>query len=296
MPALSPIDLHCHSTASDGVLSPADVVARAAVNGVRVLALTDHDTVAGLEEAGKAAQRLGVQLVSGLELSVARPGGDLHVVGLGVDPADAGLRRLLAAQASARRERAERIAGKLADAGVPDPLAGAEREAGGADIGRVHFARHLVATGMVETLPAAFRRYLAGGQRAHVATRWVDMAEGIAVIQAAGGRAVLAHPTRYGLSAGALSRACEQFAAAGGDAIEVIVGGGGSGDRDAARRRAQRLGLMASQGSDFHDPTHSWRDLGHLGRLPPDLPPVWQGWPDVEAALAWEREGIPAEG
>jgi len=291
MPALSPIDLHCHSTASDGVLAPGEVVTRAAANGVKVLALTDHDTLSGLDEAGAAAERLGVRLIAGLELSVTRAGGNLHLLGLGVDPAHSGLCRLLAAQNAARRVRAEQIADKLLDAGVPDPLRGAEWQADGAAIGRVHFARHLMASGKVDSLPAAFRRYLAHGRRAYVPTHWVEMAEGIAAIHAAGGRAVLAHPTRYGFSAGALSRACEHFAAAGGDAIEVVIGGGGAGDRDAARRRAYRLGLMASLGSDFHDPAQPWRDLGHLGRLPPDLVPVWSAWSGVAKALS----GSPAE-
>ncbi|WP_018717973.1 PHP domain-containing protein [Arhodomonas aquaeolei] len=283
MGVLSAIDLHCHSLASDGALAPAEVVARAAANGVRVLALTDHDTVAGLDEAGAAAQRHGVELVPGLELSVTWAGGDLHVVALGVDPTHPALTRLLDGQVAARDDRAARIAHKLERAGVDGALNAARAEAGEGAIGRAHFARALVARGVVDSHQAAFRRYLARGRRAYVGSGWVAMTEGVEAIHAAGGRAVLAHPTRYGLTATKLSRACTAFAEAGGDGIEVVVGGGGPGDLDAARSRALRLGLTASLGSDFHEPAQRWRELGHLRPLPGELVPVWQGWDRVEA-------------
>lgn len=279
MTQASVVDLHCHSTASDGALAPAAVVERAAGNGVRVLAVTDHDTVAGLASARAAARAHGIVLVDGLELSVRWGGHTLHIVGLRVDPEADVLREVLARQLAAREDRAERIAAKLRRAGVEAPLEGARREAGEGAIGRVHFARHLVACGVVDSLQAAFRRYLRRGQRAHVACRWVSLEEGVAAIRAAGGQAVLAHPTKYGFTRTLLRRACEAFHAAGGEAIEVITGGGGPGDVDAARTRAEQYGLLASVGSDFHDPERRWNDLGRLRPLPSSLTPVWQSWP-----------------
>jgi predicted metal-dependent phosphoesterase TrpH len=272
-----PIDLHAHSTASDGRLTPTRLVERAAECGVRVLALTDHDTVAGLVEAGSAARRLDVTLVPALEMSVQWARRTLHVVALDVDPAAPALERALSRLAAARLDRARRIARRLRGAGVADALDGASRMAGGALPGRMHFARYLVDCGAVDSPQAAFRKYLGRGQPAAVRSDWLPLAEGVAAIRAAGGIPVLAHPTRYGFTRTWLRDACRAFREAGGTGIEVVTGGDGPGDRGLAAALARREGLLASAGSDFHDPDFRWRELGRLARLPADLTPVWQG-------------------
>lgn len=271
------IDLHAHSTASDGLLTPAALVRRAAGQGVRVLALTDHDTTAGLAEAQAAADAAGVTLVAGVEMSVNWARRTLHVVGLDFDPANGDLGAALGGLQAVRRDRALRIARRLRGAGVADSLAGAERLAAGGVPGRMHFARFLVASGAVRSPQEAFRRYLVRGRVAAVRSEWPPLAEGVAAIRAAGGIPVLAHPTRYGFTRAWLRDAVEAFAEAGGRGIEVVTGGDGPGDRDSAAALARRFGLRASIGSDFHDPDFPWRELGRLDSPPADLTPVWQG-------------------
>ena len=170
-------DLHSHSTFSDGVLPPAQVVRRAHARGVDLFALTDHDDVAGLAEAAREADSLGMGFVTGVEISVSWAGRTVHVVGLGVDPADAALARGLEGVRSGRHERARAIGAALDAAGVPDALAGARRFATNpALISRTHFARHIVASGVCASIPAVFRRFLAEGLPGYVAHRWAGFA------------------------------------------------------------------------------------------------------------------------
>lgn len=271
------VDLHCHSRASDGVLPPEAVVARADEAGVRVLALTDHDTLAGLPPARRVAMARGLRLVAGLELSVTWARRTLHVVGLDVAEDCARLNSVIDDQASRRWDRAERIAAKLASAGVPGALEAAVVESVDGPPGRQHFARVLVDRGVVASPRQAFKRWLGLGGRAAVAVEWVSMDEGIDAILAAGGIPVLAHPTRYGFTRAWLRDAVRAFRGRGGQGIEVVTGGDGPGDRSSVAAMARREGLMASLGSDFHDPAFPWRALGRLAALPSDLVPVWSG-------------------
>jgi len=269
-------DLHSHSLASDGALSPRALVARAAGSGVDVLALTDHDTLAGVPEAMTAAHTQGMRLISGVEISVTWWRRTLHVVGLGVDTNEkvlgAGLSRLQAR----RRERARRMADKIAALGVQDPWTRAERNAQGGQITRTHFARLLIEDGHCRTLQQCFKRYLKPGKRAYAGVEWAGLEEAIGWIHAAGGAAVLAHPLAYGMTAAWRARMYDAFRDAGGDGVEVCCGNTNPADVRTSAREAVAHGLLGSAGSDFHSPEQSWLELGRLARMPDNVTPIWR--------------------
>lgn len=275
---MSVYDLHCHSRASDGALSPEGLLARAAQQGVTALSLTDHDSVAGLERAAAAALEAGIRLIPGIELSVSWSGQCIHIVGLGFDPSSAPLRAGLAALTEIRERRAEEMGRKLAKLGLPGCHASARELAGEGMITRTHFARALVLGGAVHDDKAAFERYLARGKPAFVRTDWAKLEEALAWITGAGGVAVLAHPSRYGLTASRLRAFLEEFRAGGGRGIEVVCGNSTAEDVRAIAQLARRFDLLASRGSDFHTPEHIWLELGRLAPLPEDLTPVWSFW------------------
>lgn len=272
-------DLHTHSTASDGGLPPAALVARAFECGVRTLALTDHDTVAGVAEAADAARRLGLRLIAGVELSLLWEKTPLHVVGLNVDTRSAALQEATARLDQIRIERAQRIGERLAKLGMPGAYEGACAEGGTARPGRAHFARHLLRTGRVTSLQAAFDRLLRHGRPAYVATDWPELEEGIEGIHQAGGVAVLAHPLDYDLTASKLRRLAATFKAAGGEAIEVINGRIGNDRIHTGVVLAQRHALLGSAGSDFHSPDTPHSDLGRLPAFPAGLDHVIEALP-----------------
>jgi hypothetical protein len=274
--AMLQADLHCHSTASDGALAPADVVRRAAAFGVELLALTDHDEVAGLAEARAEAAVLGLRFVNGVEVSVSWQDTTIHVVGLRVDPLEDGLVAGLASVRAGRHERARKMAEQFERIGIPGMLEGASRHAKNpALIGRTHFARHLLERGIVPRLQAAFDHYLVRGRPGYVGHQWATLAQAVDWISGAGGIAVLAHPGRYRLSGDALGALCREFRAAGGRGVEVV-----SGADDPARirdwaRLAREHGFLASRASDFHAPAEGHAELGGVAALPEDLTPVW---------------------
>ena len=272
------VDLHCHSTASDGALAPAALVRRAAERGVDVLALTDHDQLDGLAEAHEAAHAAGIGLVDGVEISVTWRGQSVHVLGLRVDRLHPGLVAALATLRGGRLERARRMASGLAAAGIRDSLEGALGYAANpASVGRLHFARHLVASGVVADAKAAFRHYLVQGKPGYVAHQWAALADAVRWIRIAGGQAVLAHPGRYALSAGALHDLLGQFRVAGGEGIEVNAGSHSSDQRSRFAALALHYGLAASRGSDFHAPGEG-AELGGPPALGPGSRPLWQEW------------------
>ncbi len=274
----SVIDLHMHSTASDGRLAPDAVVARAHERGVTTLSLTDHDTLSGLVTAEQAARALGMQFVPGIELSARWARGVVHIVGLNIDPNHPVLQAGVIAQQRERHQRAERIAQRLRRAGVENLADVLQATVGEGVPGRAHFARALVDQGYAADMPQAFKRYLQRGRAGYAPVEWASVDQIVEWIHAAGGVAVFAHPLRYHLSGGALRAAIQAFVAAGGQAIEVSNGGGGRDDVSAASALARRFGLSASLGSDFHDPDFQWVDIGRLAPLPRDLRPVWQHW------------------
>jgi len=272
------VDLHCHSNVSDGALAPADVARRAARAGVQVWALTDHDELGGLAEAHEAAVAEGMRFVPGVEISVTWRGSTVHVVGLRIDPANATLTGGLEQVRGGRAQRARLIAAELASAGIPGALEGAlERAENAAMVGRTHFARFLVDGGFVADMRDAFRRYLVPGKPGFVPHRWAELADAVRWIRAAGGQAVLAHPGRYGFSAGALDSLLQEFCGAGGAAIEVVTGSHSPAQARHFAAIAHQYALAASRGSDFHGPAEG-AEFGSLPPLDPALRPVWQHW------------------
>ncbi len=273
------VDLHSHSTFSDGVLAPAQVVRRAHERGVELYALTDHDDLGGLAEAAREARALQMRFVAGVEISVSWAGRTVHVVGLGIDPADAALARGLAGVRAGRHERARSIGTALDVVGVPDAFEGAKRFASNPSlISRTHFARHIVASGVCQSIQAVFQRFLAEGLPGYVAHRWAALEDAVAWIRGAGGTAVLAHPGRYRVSDLERDALIGQFGDAGGEAIEVVSGSHTPAQYGEFARIARRHGLAASRGSDFHGPGEGRVDLGELPPLPDVLTPVWDRW------------------
>jgi len=269
------IDLHCHSTASDGALTPEDLVARAAEQGVSHLALTDHDTIAGLAQARARGQELGLSLISGVELSCVWRSHTIHVVGLDFDEVDPAFLKALAQQNENRWQRARLIADKLARLKVDGLLEKATALAGGDVPGRPHFAQALVDAGVVPKTAHAFKRHLGSGKPGDVKACWPELSEVVEWITAAGGIAVLAHPRKYRLTATRLRALTTDFRQAGGRAIEVSVSGQSSGDLGFVAELARREQLLASQGSDFHFPGAPWCELGRIMKMPEGLEPVW---------------------
>jgi len=272
------IDLHTHSNYSDGSLSPAELIERAAAAGVEVLALTDHDSVAGLDEAQRAAAERGLKLVPGVEISAAWRSQAIHVLGLWIDPVSSELRSLLHAQGDLRRVRMRKICARLEKLRLPgaELLAAVERNPGLPT--RAHLAAAMVAGGHVDTHDAAFRRYLSKGKAAHIAAEWPALEAVVGWIRAAGGVASLAHPARYALSAGARRQLLADFTAAGGTSLEVVTGGNGAQHVDTCAALAVKLGLLGSVGSDFHSPQAAWNPLGRSLKLPDCVTPVWRSF------------------
>ncbi|TMH91987.1 MAG: PHP domain-containing protein [Betaproteobacteria bacterium] len=273
------IDLHCHSTASDGLLKPEELVARAAANGVEILALTDHDGVSGLAEARTKAESQGVRFVDGVEISVTWEGSTVHIVGLQIDPEDPVLRSGLESIREGRATRAEKMGEALAAAGVPDSFAGAKTYAENPSlISRSHFARHLVKTGLAPDVKSVFQRYLVKGKPGFVPHQWASLGDAVSWIRASGGIAVVAHPGRYNFSKLELHAFLAEFRDCGGAGIEVVTGSHSPEQYFEFARIAREFGFTASRGSDYHGKGESRADLGTLPQLPYDLKPVWHDW------------------
>ncbi|KFZ37973.1 S-adenosylmethionine tRNA ribosyltransferase [Shewanella mangrovi] len=271
------IDLHCHSTASDGQLTPSQLVARAIEKGVNVLAITDHDTVAGLDEAHafNASQPEPLTLIDGVEISTRWHAYDIHIVGLGVDRHRTVLLDFMENQRQLREERAREIGVRLEKAGIAGAYEGAKALAGDAAISRGHYARFMVEQGIVADMAKVFKKYLARGKTGYVPNNWGDMASAIELIHNAGGVAVLAHPSGYQLSGKWLKRLVNDFKAAGGTAMEVVLGQQSTDDLVQLAALANQRELFASVGSDFHFPGR-WLELGRNLTRPKGLQWVWQ--------------------
>ena len=267
-------DLHSHSTASDGTLTPTELVQRAAQQGVNVLALTDHDSISGLAEARRAANELGIEFIHGVEISTEWENRGIHIVGLGFDETSPELTALLYKQAETRYHRAIEIGEKLEKVGVPNAFEGAKNLADG-EVTRAHYARYLVQIGKVSNETQAFKKYLAQGKSCYVKSAWVDIPTAIQTIHQAGGVAVLAHPLRYTMTNRWLKRLIGEFKAWGGDGLEVAGVGQTTDQRQLLARWAIEHDLLASVGSDFHYPC-GWIELGKSLWLPENVKPIWQ--------------------
>ncbi|WP_017939646.1 PHP domain-containing protein [Zestomonas thermotolerans] len=273
------IDLHCHSTASDGALTPAALVARAHERGVRLLALTDHDTLEGLDEARAAADSLGLRLINGVELSCTWGGATIHVLGYGFAADAPALRRALAELHEGRWRRAEEIGRRLEAKGMPGAFFGARQvqcELGDSENApaRPHFAEYLVRAGHVRDRAEAFRKWLGAGKLGDVKQHWPTLEQTVATLRESGAWISLAHPWYYDFTRSKRRRLVAEFVAAGGHALEVVNGMQPAEQVGSLAILVREFGLLASVGSDFHAPGQ-WSELGLFRALPEDLPPLW---------------------
>ncbi len=270
-------DFHCHSSVSDGLLSPEDLVRRAAANGVTWLALTDHDDVGGLAEAAASARDCGIDFSGGVEISIEWREVPVHIVGLGIDGDSPTLRAGLESISNGRIERARRMDASLAEVGIEGCFDGAMRYAENPSlISRAHFARYMVEIGVCPDTCSIFHHFLVPGKPGYVDHRWATLEESVAWILSAGGIAVVAHPGRYRFSGGTLRAFLAEFKDLGGQALEVVCGSHGNDHVQHFARLARHFAFYASRGSDFHGPEESYVDLGALAALPEDLKPVWR--------------------
>lgn len=279
MPAL--IDLHSHSVISDGLLTPAELVAHAAAKGVRVLALTDHDDIGGLEEAKMAAAQHGIELINGVEISVTWRKRTLHILGLRIDPEYVPLLNGLEQIRKGRHIRAEGMAASLDKTGIAGSLEGAYKYAKQGIISRTHFARFLVEKGMAADMRGVFKKYLVKGKPGYFEHHWADLEDAIGWIRDSGGIAVIAHPGRYDLGRTNMLLLMEEFRALGGQAIEVVTGSHTPDQYQEFAKIARQFSLQASLGSDYHGPGHAYIEMGRLPDLPHGCVPVWQDWPEI---------------
>lgn len=269
-------DFHCHSTVSDGLLSPEQLVRRAAENGVDRIALTDHDDISGLAVARETATALGLGFVNGVEISIEWEGTPVHIVGLAFDADSSLIIEGLGKVRGGRTERALRMSADLARVGILDAYEGALRFAENpALISRAHFARHLAASGVCSGVHAVFDSYLVPGKPGYVDHRWASLAEAVRWVTLSGGIAIVAHPARYKVSGAALRRMFGEFRDCGGRAIEVASGSHSPEQVAHFARVAKEFGFLGSRGSDFHGPEESWVDIGRVAQLPDGVLPVW---------------------
>lgn len=272
------IDLHCHSTASDGVFAPKELVARAQAQGVEALALTDHDTLEGLGEATEAAKTLGIYFINGVELSCQWGGATIHVLGYGFALDAQPLVEAVAAVHQGRWQRAELIAERLAAKGMSGALEGARAiqqslgDSGNAPA-RPHFADFLVAQGFVKDRAEAFRKWLGSGKLGDVKQHWPELSACVATLRQAGAWVSLAHPLHYDFTRSKRRRLISDFIAAGGQALEVVNGMQAHEQTGILANLSREFALKATAGSDFHGPT-DWNEIGRFRPLPEDLPPL----------------------
>jgi hypothetical protein len=277
MNAVVNADLHCHSNVSDGTLSPEDVAERAHQNGVELWALTDHDEIGGQQRARDAAARLGMGYLPGVEISVSFAGKTVHIVGLGFDPDEPAIVQGLADTRGGRERRARDMAADLARVGISGAFEGALKYVGNPDlISRTHFARYLVELGVCGDPHEVFKRYLTEGKPGFVEHRWANLKDAVQWIVGAGGVAVIAHPGRYDFTPNEEYALFTEFKAHGGLGVEVVTGSHTVAEYGKYADMACEFGMLASRGSDFHDPNESHTDLGTLPELPGKLTPVWE--------------------
>ncbi len=273
------IDLHSHTTASDGRLEPKDLVERALSFDIEVLAITDHDTVDGLALAKQHVQdnNLPIKIINGIEISTVWQNKDIHIVGLNIDPENEQLSVLIEQQKQHRITRSELIAERLQKATREGVLEEVRQIAGDAPVTRAHFAKWLVDNGYAKNMQMVFKKYLTRNNPGYVPPNWCSMKDAVDAIHAAGGLAVLAHPGRYKLTAKWIKRLLAAFVEANGDAMEVAQPQQAQQERRNLADYAIQYKLLASQGSDFHYPS-PWMELGRNLWLPAGVEPVWKDW------------------
>lgn len=279
MTAAPAFDFHCHSLCSDGALSPQALIELAAERGLQQLAITDHDTTAAYtRQLSDQATDAQITLVSGCELSCLWQRRSIHVVGLNIDLAHPVFVQATGEQAQARDRRAEKITAVLQRMGFSLELTHIQRIAGDGVVGRPHFAEYLVRTNQMPSMAAAFKRALGAGKPGDIKAEWPALETVVGWISAAGGIAVVAHPLKYKMTLTKLRSLLTTFVEVGGQGMEVITGHQESNQTRTLADLAQRFGLAASAGSDFHRPGQPWAELGRASVLPEQCTPIWQLW------------------
>jgi len=270
-------DLHCHSTVSDGVFEPDQLALRAKESGVTLWSLTDHDELSGQELASQTAREIGLDYLTGVEISVTWANQTVHVVGLGINPNDPTLVEGLRRTRAGRADRAKRIGDRLAALGMPGAFEGALPFAGNPElISRTHFARFLVQAGYFSDVQSVFDHLLKDDGPAHEPMQWASLEAALTWIRGAGGVSVIAHPGRYKYTPMQFGALFDTFKDLGGSAIEVVTGSHSVPQFKEFAQVARHYGFQASCGSDFHSPDESRVQLGSLPPLPEDLQPVWK--------------------
>ena len=275
------VDLHCHSTASDGSLSCRELIERAVGNGVEILAITDHDTTISHQEAALISKELTdkgseIKIIPAAEISTVSDNQELHIVALNIDPKNVELQSLLAENRQTRKVRATRILERLKKSGLDDLTHSLEQIVTGDVVCRSHLAQMLCSEGIVKDFNRAFKRYLGKSGKAWVPVQWRDISDVIERIKNAGGIAILAHPSKYKLSNARLGLVIESFVNAGGEALEIAYPGLNPAERAKLVRQVNLHQLAVSQGSDFHHPGTKWTELGAFGVNPASFKTVWQ--------------------
>ncbi|WP_283149356.1 3',5'-nucleoside bisphosphate phosphatase [Silvimonas soli] len=274
-----PVDLHCHSNFSDGLLPPQEVTRKAAERGCKLFALTDHDDTRGLALAAEEAAKYDMKFLNGVEVSASWGKYTLHIVGLNVDPANPVLSEGLASVRAGRDDRAQQMSASLARVGLDNVLEGARKYAENPEmISRTHFARYLVEIGAAKDTKSVFKKFLVRGKPGYVDHEWARMHEAIEWIRAAGGVAVLAHPGRYEMGNETMRVLLTEYRRLGGEAIEVVSGSHGAAEVGRFGRLAQEFGFMASCGTDYHATGEGAREPGLNPELPIGCTPVWAQW------------------
>lgn len=254
-------DLHCHSTASDGALAPLELLERARSRDIKILALTDHDTVQGVREIERYSDQ-EIKIIPGTELTCLWNSRVIHLVGLGFDSGSPELNAYLARINELRVARSQTIAQRMVKLGLPDLYGDAQRLAGNGVVGRPHYARAMVEKGLVANEQQAFKKYLGAGKRGDVKMEWPSIEEAVSVIKRAGGVSVIAHPTKYKMTFTKIRALVADFVSIGGDGIEISYPGATPDHQFHLFRIATENRLMVSAGSDFHTPSNGWTDLG----------------------------------
>ena len=271
-------DLHTHTTASDGELSPKALVIKAKSSGIDVLAITDHDSTEGITEAENEASKQNIKMLPGIELSASWMDKNFHIVGLDIDPDNKKLQASLKETEELRERRAIKIGKKLEKIGVTKAYFEAKELAGINTLTRSHFARVLINQGFAEDSREVFKKYLVHNKPGFVKTNWIEMASGIELIKDSGGEAILAHPLRYNITASWLRRFLTAFKESGGIGIEVVTGSSNADEINTAAAYARRFELSGSAGSDYHGYDNTWVKLGQLAAMPGSITPVWEKW------------------
>ncbi|MDP0562244.1 MAG: PHP domain-containing protein [Candidatus Endonucleobacter sp. (ex Gigantidas childressi)] len=295
---LSIVDLHSHTTASDGSLSPIQLYKRAHSQNVTTLAITDHDTHAACQYLHSVSLPSGPRIIPGIELSTTWSGVEIHIIGLNFSLDNPDLDIIVQKQSQARYQRSLHIAKQLARrlplglsaemifAAVLLEAKKAQQIASDGfylpderiQTGRPHFAKWLKREGLVKNDQEAFKKYLSNNRLGNLRAFWPSMSQGVARIRGVGGSAVLAHPGKYGMTRTKLKALISDFKLAGGHALEVVGCNVPSSQIQQIASFCQEFSLKGSQGSDFHNPESPWVELGRLTGMPKNVIPIWEGW------------------